>query len=205
MPVTDNGMTFIPAKSAQAKVSLEPGDIYRIRSISPDVWSMKWVRLALLNWLKIKATEINDQYRKTVSTWSTKPTFAILKRSFTRTGFMSIITGGNVNTGRGKDKPIHPARLHGMIDRGTRFHRVDAKNVPLLVFGSSFSPKTIPGTLTVTGGFRGGHIVKQQSVWVDVEPRGWTDIIVTHVQATMAAEAADVISKAIQKGNAGPG
>jgi hypothetical protein len=198
-------MTFIPPEPALGQVSLQPGDIYAIKTLNPDVWSLKWVRLALLDWLKVKAREINSMYRQTVSTWSTKPTFAILKRSFTRAGSMSIITGGNINTGRGQNKDIHPAALHGMIDRGVEFHRVDARRVPFLVFGSDFSPKTIPGTLTVTTGIRGGHVVRQKSVWVDVEPRGWTDIIVDQVQATMAAEAADVISKAIIKGNAGPG
>lgn len=205
VPVTDDGMTFVPANTAQVVRKLEPGELYRINSVSPDVWSLAHVRTALLNWLGLKSTEVNDLYRKTVSSWSTKPTFALLKKSFTRKGFMSVIAGGNINTGRGAGKPIHPARLHGMIDRGVRFHRVTANNAPYLVFPSTFSAKTIPGTLQVTAGFRGGHIVRQKSVWVDVEARGWTDIIVERMQGIMAAEAAQVINEAIAKGNAGPG
>ncbi len=202
MPVIDEGLTFLPLP-ATVQPAIAPTDVYRIRSISPDVWSFKWVRLGLLDWLKALGSEANAMYKQTVTTWSVKPTFAILKRSFNRKGFMSVVAGGNVNTGRGKAKKMHPARLHGLLDRGALLHLVEARNAPYLVFGEDFEPKTIPHSFTATGGIRGGRVRKVLAVPSFTRPRGWTEDIQEILQGKMAKEAVDVIEAGLAKGNAG--
>jgi len=171
----------------------------------------KFVSIYLRAWLRRKAAVVNVHYRRTVATWTIKPTFRVMSDRYRRTTDKDMIvnTGANPATARGAGLPIHPARLHAMIDRGTDAHDIPAKNAPFLVFAPEFTPKTRQGFIGSGTGWTGSRLVQKKMVSAasgnDIEPRNWTIAIVDMIEAEMVREIGGVLSEAIRKGSAGPG
>lgn len=105
--------------------------------------------------LDTNLVEMERKYNNAVSDWKDKPRF-YRKITLTRDG----MTGQIVAVG------TEDAKLHFLwTDRGTKPHTITAKNAPLLVFQTGFSPRTAPIARAQAGsGKASGDWVAKKSV-----------------------------------------
>ena len=98
-------------------------------------------------------------FEKTSATWRNKPDFVIKEQ---KDGFL-------VGTGNA---------VWGMLDSGTRAHRIIARRAKRLRFSSGFSAKTRPGFVgSQSGGATGGPVFAQSINHPGTTARAWSKLI----------------------------
>lgn len=105
-------------------------------------------------------------FEKTVATWQRQPRFMTRK------------------TARGYGIEVDPLFPFEYVDKGTRAHPIEARNVPLLRFMGPYHAKTKVNVISSYHGGRGRVWVSKRMVQhPGIEARNFSDIILKRVQA----------------------
>jgi len=213
----------IRPKMSYARFGLEGGAqtslLPRIIPVFPKVWSLKFVRLETLNWLRRKATEAKDLYGETVRTWSVKPEIEKLSPRLDKFGNLSIAVV--VKRGASRKGKLSPGEIYALVDRGTKPHRITPKGTrtkkvntvhgtlyvaqsgaPMLRFRGYFTAKTTPGGITSGLGHRGDRWYSRPEVIQSIEPREFSVTIADYMTGIMAAEIGSIVKTGLRKGGA---
>lgn len=141
-----------------------------LKAIIPKPLKEAKMRLELLNEIRKAGTAVRKDFAKTTETWQNKPTF---KEQIS-------LKGGTPSLTVWTEHYIYQWITNGTrggyeIWAGIYTGRSDKK---ALTLPSTFSPKTVPGTLTATAGFTGGPVVLRRSViHPGIEPRKFDEMI----------------------------
>lgn len=139
------------------------------KTIKPKKLRVDKIRLNLLNELRKEGRVIAAEFRKTTAAWEgEKPDFEIL---VSLAGNDAVVIVGPT----GSDKAVNKW-VWG--DKGTKPHKIRAKNKPRLVFKAGYSPKTKVGTLaSFPGGSFGPTVSKFEVQHPGTEARGWSELV----------------------------
>lgn len=108
-------------------------------------------------------------FEKTTATWNDKPEFLVVK------------------TARGYGVRVEPQYPWDYVNKGTRAHPIEARNVPLLRFTGPYHAKTKVNVISSYHGGRGRVWVSKRMVQhPGIEARNFSDIILKRVQARAA-------------------
>lgn len=148
--------------------------------IPPPEIKVDAVRLTLLNGIRKFGTKVKKRYRETTRTWETKPKFETvvsLKGIGGRKGPTAIVYTDSqiyawVDYGTGQWGP-----------RGTKYeiwagYYTGKSDKKLLAYPSVFEPKTEPGVIGSTAGYKGEvDTFRPYVLHPGIEPRRFTEII----------------------------
>jgi len=136
------------------------------KAIVPKKLNVDGFRLEILNALRKEGTVQKQELRKTVTTWTDRPSFET-KISLARQGGASVHT---FPTG-GEDAVNH----WNWIDAGTAVHVITARNAPTLIFQSGYTARTSPGKFVSGQSSRHGAWRRPRSVrHPGIAPRNWS-------------------------------
>ena len=168
----------------------------RFTAIRPKMWTLKYVRLELLNTLRKEARAGRKEYQQTTKTWTHKPVFKISDLSLR--GQVARITVSTTD------------RIYGYVDRGTKSSArpieprrpFSASGRPSsLRFRPGYRRKTTPGVLRSTSGGRYGPYIYPVSVpHKGIKARGFTPIVRRRAQRRLNVSAPKAIQRGIEKG-----
>lgn len=143
-----------------------------VKTIKPKRLDVPGVKREIERVLKSEGREIAQEYRKTVKSWTNKPSFEVL--TDTKGGDLIILVGPT-----GDEAAVN----HFVwTDLGTKPHVIRAKNKPRLFFGTSGGKaKTAPGVIGSSAGARAGKPFTAPLVvnHPGTEPRRFTVIIMS--------------------------
>ena len=118
-------------------------------------------------------------FEKTVSTWQKQPRFVTRKLA------------------RGYGVEVQPLLPFEYVNRGTRPHIIEARNVAMLRFTVPSRAKTRPGIISSYAGSKGNQLVFKRRVHhPGTEARNFTDIIMRRVQARAANRMRQALNEA---------
>ncbi len=116
-------------------------------------------------------TAMIRDFRRTVDTWETKPTFRVMAKMFKVGSRVVSITVGTDN------------EIYGYVSRGTKPHIIRAKNGGVLAFSGKFAAKTKPGRfLSKTGGSSGETVFTPEVHHPGTAPRRFEELVVERHQ-----------------------
>jgi hypothetical protein len=139
------------------------------------------VRLTLLNGIRKFGTKVKKRYRETTRTWRTKPKFE------------TVVSLKGVGGRKGPTAIVYTdSQIYAWVDYGTgqaAGNRADRYPIwagyytgksdkKVLAFPSVFEPKTTPGVIGSTSGFKGDvDTFTPYVLHPGIEPRRFTEII----------------------------
>lgn len=139
------------------------------KTIKPRKLNNAKVRQKLLKALKAEGDAVKKEYEKTVATWNDPPKFEVLTDI---SGNDATVLVGPVGTDIQVNKFV-------WTDDGTKPHPIVAKNAPVLVFQSGYSPKTLPGKIASYPAGHFGEFVHTKRVnHPGTKPRNFTKTII---------------------------
>lgn len=141
----------------------------KIAPIKPSAKAINFTRFADAAKLGLRdaAEDALKDMQKTSATWSHKPDFVIKEQ---KDGFLV-----------GTDNAVW-----GMLDSGTRAHRIVARRAKRLRFAGGFTAKTRPGFVgSQSGGATGGPVFAQAVNHPGTTARGWSKLIASKYRVQM--------------------
>ncbi len=114
------------------------------------------------------ATDSIELFNKTTTTWSSRPSFTVVKSSTARYGVKT------------------DSKRWNWTDRGTRLRTIRAKPGGVLLFKVPFRAKSKVGILRSFKGGRGSKWRAAKKIRHKIRARGWTQIIVKRLQPKAA-------------------
>lgn len=128
------------------------------------------------------ATDSLALFEKTTTTWSSRPSFSVVKSATARYGVKTNSERWN------------------WIDRGTRRRIIRPKAGGLLIFKVPFRAKSKPGTIRSFKGSRGSKWRSARRIkYPGIKARNWTQTIVKRLQPQAANRLRRALKKARQK------
>lgn len=137
-----------------------------VKGLKPSKLKVDKIRLNILNELRAEGEIVKKEFEKTTATWQgAKPTFEI---AIGLTGQDAIVLIGPAGSTEGAQKWV-------WLDKGTKPHTIQAKNVPNLAFRVNFKPKTKVKTFSSSAGSIAPPWVNTPKVnHPGIEARDWT-------------------------------
>ena len=166
----------------------------RFTAIRPKMWTLKYVRLELMNTLRKEARAGRKEYQQTTRTWAHKPVFKISGLSLR--GQVARITVSTTD------------RIYGYVDRGTRRHVIEPRS-PVSISGRPSSLRFRPGYRRKTrprhigssaGGRFGAYVYPVSVTHPGIKARGFTPLIRRRAQRRLNASAPKAVQRGIEKG-----
>ena len=125
-----------------------------VKSIKPQKMKLKQIRFEVLNALRKEGAVHVREYKDTVKTWTTKPTFGYLIS--TAQGDLMVVSGP-------KDK----GEIWGYLDKGTKVRHA--------VMSKDWKSKTSPGRWRSGRGAGRMVFVSRKIRLPGIKARGWTE------------------------------
>lgn len=159
------------------------------KAIKPSKMRAPGVRAEVRNSARRMATQIKQDFDKTVKTWTRKPKFEKITST----------AGGNVAVLVGTDNEIY-----GYVSRGTKPHRIEPKNAPFLVFQTGYKAKTTPNVIGSTVGGPTGPTVRAKGVThPGTDARNFDEVITKKWEPRFKREMEAAMKRGLRKGSTG--
>jgi len=143
--------------------------VIRLTAIKPRAQAIRFGRFAdaAKQGMKDAADEALRDFQKTTATWQHQPDFAVKPYG----------NGYQIGT---------DDEIYGYVDKGTRAHKIVARRAKRLRFGSSFRPKTRPGSLSSGSGGSSGQVFRSSVNHPGTKARSFSKLIGAKWRAQLA-------------------
>jgi hypothetical protein len=148
--------------------------IVKFKQISPGPFSEQSLRQEVRNALNRTLTTARRHFHNTTATWREKVDWVEHISVASGIAYFEITTDN---------------ALYYLVDHGAKAHAITATNFPTLVWKRDYYPKSEPGILASSTGFRGGPNRRETYIWhKGFKPRDFDETVSEEIDEIFGPE-----------------